>query len=163
MHSKSLAYLRGCYVRISYLGLIFSILCGFRKNGQNIRLEPDFSDYAPSWKSWICYCKWCSVQPQGCTQKGTPFVYTPYMYWKMVTYQNVTAVILVPVDDGPFVLVEKLHRFIQQHVLYCIGQVHAGSSLRVYYPHRVSSGHCFGRSGSQVVRLLCTCEDTIIL
>ena len=71
--------------------------------------------------------------------------------------------ILVPVHDGPFVLVEKFHRFIQQHVLYCIGQAHAGSSLRVYYPHGASMRHCHARSGSRAVTELCTYQDKKIL
>ena len=49
--------------------------------------------------------------------------------------------LLVPVYNGPLVLVQQFHRFIQQHVLYCIGQTHAGSSLRVHYLHWASSGH----------------------
>ena len=80
---------------------------------------------------------------QGHIQIGLSFVNATYVRSKMVA-----CYILVPVDDGPFVLVEKFHRFVQQHVLYPIGQAHAGSSLRVHYPHWASSGHCHGRSRS---------------
>ena len=89
---------------------------------------------------FVCECHLCA-QENGCLSK----CYSGY--------------ILVPVDDSPFVLVEKFHRFVQQHVLYCIGQAHAGSSLRVYYPHRASSGHCHGMSRSREVTVLYTCQD----
>ena len=106
---------------------------------------------------------------QGHRQTGISFVNTTYVSRKMVACQNVTAVTYSYLWTTVLsFLVEKFHRFIQQHVLYCIGQAHAGSSLRVYYPHWASSGHCHGRSRSRTVTsravtVLCTCEDITIL
>ena len=36
------------------------------------------------------HAEWCTVQNQECTRMSVPFVYIPYVYRKMVAYQNVT-------------------------------------------------------------------------
>ena len=88
------------------------------------------------WNIYLCMTFTCGATPTDpLTYLCMTFIYATTPTYLLTHH--------IPVHHGPLVLVEQLDGFVEQHVLYGVGQSRVGCSLGVHYLNRATARHCY--------------------